>query len=113
MTTSPSPSSPLKGPGSPLGAGASTGGGVAVEEMVERLTQTDQLVSQLKEMIREKDMVLRAKDDQLKVSTTPPPGLTLVNMCAGLRGSVSVTIDMLYHRKMSISSMKSLLKPNF
>ncbi|XP_069575887.1 golgin subfamily B member 1-like [Brachyistius frenatus] len=52
------------GPGSPHGAGA--GGEVAVEEMVERLSQTELLVSQLKEMIREKDATLRSKDEQLK-----------------------------------------------
>ncbi|XP_068995713.1 golgin subfamily B member 1 isoform X4 [Embiotoca jacksoni] len=52
------------GPGFPHGAGA--GGEVAVEEMVERLTQTELLVSQLKEMIREKDATLRSKDEQLK-----------------------------------------------
>ncbi|KAF3686188.1 Golgin subfamily B member 1 372 kDa Golgi complex-associated protein [Channa argus] len=34
--------------------------------MAERLTQTEQLVTQLKEMIREKDAALRVKDDQLK-----------------------------------------------
>ncbi|XP_041847244.1 golgin subfamily B member 1-like [Melanotaenia boesemani] len=53
------------GPGSPHGAAG--GETVAVEEMAERLTQTEQLVSQLKEMIREKDSALRSKDDQLKV----------------------------------------------
>lgn len=58
------------GPGSPHGAAAGGGGGggeMAVEEMAERLTQTEQLVAQLKEMIREKDAALRSKDDQLKV----------------------------------------------
>lgn len=38
-----------------------------MEEMAERLTQTEQLVTQLKEMIREKDAALCKKDDQLKV----------------------------------------------
>lgn len=38
-----------------------------MEEMAERLSQTEQLVTQLKEMIREKDAALLAKDDQLKV----------------------------------------------
>lgn len=40
-----------------------------MEEMGERLTQTEQLVTQLKEMIREKDAALCSKDDQLKVGT--------------------------------------------
>lgn len=53
-----------QGPGSPR---AAAGGEVAVEEMAERLAQTEQLVTQLKEMIREKDVALRSKDDQLKV----------------------------------------------
>lgn len=63
-----SPVSP-QGPGSPHGtaAGAAAAGEVAVEEMAERLTQTEKLVAQLKEMIREKDATLRSKDDQLKV----------------------------------------------
>ncbi|XP_055363253.1 golgin subfamily B member 1-like isoform X2 [Betta splendens] len=58
-----------KGPGSPYSGGGGGGnvGDVAVEEMSERLSQTEQLVTQLKEMIREKDAALRAKDDQLKV----------------------------------------------
>lgn len=42
------------------------GGEIPVEEMAERLTQTEQLVTQLKEMIREKDAALCSKDDQLK-----------------------------------------------
>lgn len=54
------------GPGSPHRTPAA-GGQVAVEEMADRLAQTEQLVTQLKEMIREKDAALRAKDDQLKV----------------------------------------------
>lgn len=53
------------GPGSPHAA--ARGGEVAAEEMAERLTQTEQLIGQLKEMIREKDAALRSKDDQLKV----------------------------------------------
>ncbi|KAM6980496.1 uncharacterized protein FYW47_000209 [Aplochiton taeniatus] len=36
-------------------------------EVVERLAQTEQLVTQLKELIREKDVVLNTKEDQLKV----------------------------------------------
>ncbi|XP_032364525.1 golgin subfamily B member 1 isoform X2 [Etheostoma spectabile] len=61
------------GPGSPrAGAGGAGGAGVGVgeftvEEMSERLTQTELLVAQLKELIREKDAALRSKDDQLKV----------------------------------------------
>lgn len=39
-----------------------------MEEMAERLTHTEHLVAQLKEMIREKDAALSSKDDQLKVS---------------------------------------------
>lgn len=58
-----------QGPGSPhVAAAAAAGGGeAAAEEMADRLTQTELLVTQLKEMIREKDAALRAKDDQLKV----------------------------------------------
>lgn len=55
-----------QGPGSPQHA-AGVVGELAVEEIAERLTQTEQLVSQLKEMIREKDATLRTKDEQLKV----------------------------------------------
>lgn len=54
----------LQGPGSSMAAAT---GEMAVEEMAERLTQTEQLVAQLKEMIREKDAALCSKDDQLKV----------------------------------------------
>lgn len=39
----------------------------SLSEEAERLAQMDQLVSQLKEMIREKDAALRNKDEQLKV----------------------------------------------
>lgn len=53
-----------QGPGSPRAAAA---GEVDVEEMAERLAQTEQLVAQLKGMIREKDAALCSKDDQLKV----------------------------------------------
>lgn len=66
FTCSASPLFPRQGPGSPRGAGGG-GGEVAVAEMAERLAQTEQLVTQLKEMIREKDATLRAKDEQLKV----------------------------------------------
>lgn len=38
-----------------------------MEEMAERLGQTEQLVAQLKELIREKDAALCSKDQQLKV----------------------------------------------
>uniref|UniRef100_A0A3P9H072 Golgin B1 n=1 Tax=Oryzias latipes TaxID=8090 RepID=A0A3P9H072_ORYLA len=53
------------GPGSPHSAAG--GPPVAVEEVAERLAQTERLVTQLKEMIREKDAALRSKDEQLKV----------------------------------------------
>lgn len=56
-----------QGSGSPPSHAAS--GEIPVEEMAERLTQTEQLVTQLKEMIREKDAALCSKDDQLKVGT--------------------------------------------
>lgn len=39
--------------------------------MAERLAQTEQLVAQLKELIREKDAALCSKDEQLKVSRQP------------------------------------------
>lgn len=55
-----------QGPGSPHNSAGS--GELAVEEMAERLSQTEQLVTQLKELIREKDATLRIKDEQLKVS---------------------------------------------
>ncbi|XP_076011728.1 uncharacterized protein LOC143004597 isoform X2 [Genypterus blacodes] len=57
-------------PGSPqdaAAAAAAAGGDTTVTEVVERLAQTEQLVTQLKEMIREKDAALHTKDDQLKV----------------------------------------------
>ncbi|MED6293026.1 hypothetical protein CHARACLAT_006589, partial [Characodon lateralis] len=53
------------GAGSPRSAAG--GAEVPVEEMAERLSHTEQLVSQLKEMIREKDAALRSKDGQLTV----------------------------------------------
>ncbi|XP_037346827.2 golgin subfamily B member 1-like isoform X3 [Pungitius pungitius] len=56
-----------QGPGSPSAAAGGGGGEVAVEEMAERLGQTELLVAQLKELIREKDAALSAKEDQLKV----------------------------------------------
>lgn len=55
-----------QGAGSPLRPEAATRE-VAVEEMAERLAQTEQLLSQLKMMIREKDAALNSKDEQLKV----------------------------------------------
>ncbi|AWP01112.1 putative nuclear anchorage protein 1-like [Scophthalmus maximus] len=59
------------GPGSPRRDAAAAAGGVvgelAAEELSERLNQTEQLVAQLKEMIREKDATLRSKEEQLKV----------------------------------------------
>lgn len=39
----------------------------SLSEESERLTQMEQLVSQLKEMIREKDAALHTKNEQLKV----------------------------------------------
>lgn len=39
----------------------------SLSEETERLAQMEQLVSQLKEMIREKDAALRTKDEQFKV----------------------------------------------
>lgn len=38
-----------------------------MEEMADRLAQTEQLVAQLKDLIREKDAALGSKDEQLKV----------------------------------------------
>lgn len=46
----------LEGPGPP-------------EEVLERLAQTEQLVVQLKELIREKDILLANTEKQLKVRT--------------------------------------------
>ncbi|XP_055010852.1 golgin subfamily B member 1-like isoform X3 [Boleophthalmus pectinirostris] len=51
-------------PGSSSGAAAATA--ATADELSERLTQTEQLVSQLKDLIREKDTELRNKDEQLK-----------------------------------------------
>lgn len=56
----------LQGAGSPHRPAATTTE-VAVEETAERLAQTEQLLSQLKMMIREKDAALGSKDEQLKV----------------------------------------------
>ncbi|XP_024120890.2 golgin subfamily B member 1 isoform X1 [Oryzias melastigma] len=53
------------GPGSPRNAAGL--GEVAMEEVAERLAQTERLVTQLKEMIREKDAALQSKDEELKV----------------------------------------------
>ncbi|XP_061602568.1 centrosome-associated protein CEP250-like isoform X2 [Cololabis saira] len=53
------------GPGPPSGPPGD--GQVAVEEMEERLIQTEQLVNQLKDMIREKEAALRSRDEQIKV----------------------------------------------
>lgn len=55
-----------QGAGSPHRPAAATRE-VAVEETAERLAQTEQLLSQLKMMIREKDAALCSKDEQLKV----------------------------------------------
>lgn len=43
------------------------GANPSLSEETERLAQMEQLVSQLKEMIREKDAALHTKDEQLKV----------------------------------------------
>uniref|UniRef100_A0A8C2WY72 Golgin B1 n=1 Tax=Cyclopterus lumpus TaxID=8103 RepID=A0A8C2WY72_CYCLU len=58
------PPPPPQGPGSPRGV--AVGEVVGEEEMAERLSQTELLVAQLKELIREKDAALRSKDDRLK-----------------------------------------------
>ncbi|XP_061614524.1 golgin subfamily B member 1 isoform X2 [Phyllopteryx taeniolatus] len=55
----------LQAPGSPQGGSRS--GEVDVAEMTDRLVQTEQLVTQLKELIREKDAALGTKDEQLKM----------------------------------------------
>ncbi|XP_019748060.1 golgin subfamily B member 1-like isoform X2 [Hippocampus comes] len=52
-------------PGSPHGGSLSRE--VQADEMTDRLVQTQQLVTQLKELIREKDAVLCTKDEQLKM----------------------------------------------
>ncbi|XP_077420016.1 uncharacterized protein LOC144050542 isoform X3 [Vanacampus margaritifer] len=52
-------------PGSPHGGSRS--GEVQAEEMADRLVQTQQLVTQLKDLIREKDATLFNKDEQLKM----------------------------------------------
>lgn len=53
---------------SPQGPGPSGAAGeTAVEEMADRLAHTEQLVAQLKDLIREKDAALGSKDEQLKV----------------------------------------------
>lgn len=55
----------LQAPGSPQGSAG--GGSPVLSEVTEQLAQTQQLVVQLKEFIREKDAALGAKDEQLKV----------------------------------------------
>lgn len=50
-----------------------------MEEVAERLAQTERLVTQLKEMIREKDAALQSKDEELKVG-----GTALLLSCEGL-----------------------------
>ncbi|XP_037103995.1 golgin subfamily B member 1-like [Syngnathus acus] len=52
-------------PGYPHGSGRSEA--VQAEEMADKLVQTQQLVTQLKELIREKDATLCTKDEQLKM----------------------------------------------
>ncbi|XP_057694841.1 golgin subfamily B member 1-like isoform X3 [Corythoichthys intestinalis] len=52
-------------PGSPQGG--SRRGGVEDVEIADRLVQTEQLVTQLKELIREKDATLSMKNEELKM----------------------------------------------
>ncbi|XP_061671623.1 golgin subfamily B member 1 isoform X2 [Syngnathoides biaculeatus] len=52
-------------PGSPQGSSQS--GEDDIAELTERLVQTEHLVTQLKELIREKDAALGTKDEQLKM----------------------------------------------
>ncbi|XP_050566678.1 golgin subfamily B member 1-like isoform X2 [Cygnus atratus] len=47
-------------------AGSQDAGNMSVTDLTEQLTSTEQLVTQLKELVREKDAELRNKDNQLK-----------------------------------------------
>lgn len=54
-------------PGSPQAASSGDVESTAVTDLTEQLTSTEQLLAQLKELVREKDAELRSKDLQLKV----------------------------------------------
>lgn len=54
-------------PEHPQAAGSRDVGSAAVTDLTEQLTSTEQLLAQLKELVREKDAELRSKDLQLKV----------------------------------------------
>ncbi|XP_063253580.1 golgin subfamily B member 1-like isoform X2 [Prinia subflava] len=53
-------------PSQTTAAGSGIVGGAAVTDLTEQLTSTEQLLAQLKELVREKDAELRSKDLQLK-----------------------------------------------
>ncbi|XP_062434020.1 golgin subfamily B member 1-like isoform X2 [Rhea pennata] len=50
----------------PVAPGSEHVGSMSVADLTEQLTRTEQLVAQLKELVREKDAALRDKDQQLK-----------------------------------------------
>lgn len=59
-----------------------------MEEVAERLAQTERLVTQLKDMIREKDAALRSKDEQLKVRVGSFPLEAMADLyCHSSRGA--------------------------
>ncbi|XP_075358086.1 uncharacterized protein LOC142410078 isoform X4 [Mycteria americana] len=53
-------------PSKTVAAGSQDAGSMSVTDLTEQLTSTEQLVTQLKELVREKDAELRNKDLQLK-----------------------------------------------
>ncbi|XP_027756281.1 golgin subfamily B member 1-like isoform X2 [Empidonax traillii] len=53
-------------PSKTVAAGSQDAGNMSVVDLTEQLTSTEQLVAQLKELVREKDAELRSKDLQLK-----------------------------------------------
>ncbi|XP_068801531.1 golgin subfamily B member 1-like isoform X1 [Struthio camelus] len=53
-------------PSKPVAPGSQHARSMSVTDLTEQLTSTEQLVAQLKELIREKDAELRNKDQQLK-----------------------------------------------
>nr|XP_025955725.1 golgin subfamily B member 1-like isoform X2 [Dromaius novaehollandiae] len=53
-------------PSKPVAAGSEHASGMSVADLTEQLMRTEQLVAQLKELVREKDVELRNKDRQLK-----------------------------------------------